>query len=186
MKTKSVDSSNLTSISTIVMIGMCTAIIAVLSQLSIPLPSGVPITLQTFAIALTGYLLGWKAGTISTLIYVLLGTLGVPVFSNFGAGPAVLFGKTGGFIFGFLLMTFLCGLGMTAKGKVRPMILILCSILGLAACHLLGILQFMFLTHMSFGASALLVSVPYLIKDNISLIFAYCISLTIRKAVFQS
>ena len=79
-----------------------TAITAALSQAAIPTPFGVPLTLQTFAVALCGYVLGIKWGLASIITYILLGVFGVPVFSGFKGGAQVLFGATGGFIFGFL------------------------------------------------------------------------------------
>ena len=60
----------------IVLTGMFAAVLAALSQVQIPMPSGVPVTLQTFAVALTGYVLGWKYGLASTAIYTLLGAIG--------------------------------------------------------------------------------------------------------------
>ena len=72
---------------TIVLTGMMAAILAVLSQISIPLPSGVPITMQTFAVALAGFTLGIWQGSASVLIYLLLGLIGVPVFAGFSGGP---------------------------------------------------------------------------------------------------
>lgn len=185
MKTSSKPSIRINSIQSITMIGMCAAIIAVLSQLSIPLPSGVPVTLQTFAVALTGYLLGWKAGAVSVLIYVLIGCIGVPVFANFKGGISMLFGKTGGFIYGFILMALLCGLAYEARKKAHASLLILLSSAGLLICHLLGTLQFMVLTDMTFTASALLVSIPYLVKDVISVICAYFVAVAIRKVIFR-
>lgn len=77
---------------------MFTAVLAVLSILQIPMPTGVPITLQTFAMALCGYVLGWQSGVAATLLYIVLGTVGVPIFAGMSAGPGVLFGYTGGFI----------------------------------------------------------------------------------------
>ena len=79
----------------IVCAGMFTAVLVILSQLAIPMPTGVPITLQTFAVALTGVVLAWKLGLASTIIYILLGTVGVPVFSEFSGGLHVLVGYTG-------------------------------------------------------------------------------------------
>ena len=76
------------STKTIVTVGMFTAVLSVLSILTIPMPTGVPVTLQTFAMALCGYVLGWKKGTSSTLIYILLGTVGVPVFAGMTGGPS--------------------------------------------------------------------------------------------------
>ena len=164
-----------------ILIGMCTAILSVLAQVSIPLPSGVPVTLQTFGVALIAYFLGTLNGTISTVIYILLGMMGVPVFTNFKGGISAILGKTGGFLIGFILMAFLCGLGQTLSSNMRnkhysnntmkliatfsPLILF--SLLGLFCCHLLGILQFKLLTHMTFTASALCVSIPFLWKDII-------------------
>ena len=80
--------------------GMFAAVIAVLSQIAIPLPSGVPVTLQTFAVALAGYTLGMKLGGLSAIVYVLIGAVGVPVFSGFKGGLGSLTGPTGGFIWG--------------------------------------------------------------------------------------
>lgn len=71
----------------IAMIGMFTAVLAVLSILQIPMPSGVPITLQTFAVALCGYCLGKKNGTLCVALYLILGFVGVPVFTE---GPQVI------------------------------------------------------------------------------------------------
>ena len=69
-----------------VQIAMFTAVVAVLSQIAIPMPSGVPVTLQTLAVALCGYVLGSKKGAVSLLVYALLGAVGAPVFANFKGG----------------------------------------------------------------------------------------------------
>ena len=76
----------------LVYIAVFTAIIAVLAQISIPMPGGVPMTLQTFAVPLAGLVLGTKRGTLSALLYVLLGTLGVPVFAGLSGGPGIVLG----------------------------------------------------------------------------------------------
>ena len=85
-------------------IALFTALIAILAQISIPLPGGVPLTLQTFAVPLAGLVLGSKRGTIATVVYVLLGAVGVPVFSNFTVGLGIVLVLTGGFIVSFPLM----------------------------------------------------------------------------------
>ena len=131
------------NVRTICMIALLTAVTSVLSIMQIPTPWGVPFTLQTAAMALSGYLLGEKYGTVSTILYVLLGTIGVPVFAGMSAGPGVLFGATGGYIFGFIFMTLLCGIGRAhmKKGAAGVVWLVVFSALGLAACHILGIIQ---------------------------------------------
>lgn len=164
----------------IFMTGMFSALLIVLSQLSIPTPTGVPITLQTFAVALTGVILGWKLGFLSTFIYILLGAVGLPVFANFKAGLQAIAGPTGGFIYGFLLMVILCGIGGTRKNMVQGIVI---GIIGLLGCHLLGINHFAFLSNISFWKSALLVSIPYLIKDVVSIAIGFVIGIKVKKTV---
>ena len=167
----------------IVCAGMFTAVLAILSQLSIPMPTGVPITLQTFAVALTGVVLSWKLGLASTIIYIFLGTVGVPVFSEFSGGLHVLVGYTGGFIWGFLILVCLSGIGILMKNKVFGILL---GIAGLAFCHLIGVLQFMLVANMSFAESFLLASAPYLIKDVISVILAFIVGAQIRTRLLKA
>ena len=157
--------------------GMFAAVIAVLSQVAIPLPSGVPVTLQTFAVALAGFTLGAKLGVVSTAVYVLIGTVGVPVFANFKGGLASLTGPTGGFIWGFIIMAFLCGLGSDNKNKVFAAVF---GTAGLLLCHLCGAAQFTAIKGGGFVQSLLIVCVPYLVKDFISLALAYPLAMIIR------
>lgn len=164
----------------IVFIGVFAAVTAVLAQVSIPTPWGIPITLQTFAVALTGYCMGKWKGTLSTFIYVLLGFIGVPVYAGLGAGPAKLFGLTGGFIWGFLFLAFACGLEDTIKKKWAA---ILFGILGLAVCHVCGLIQFALISGRTFGEAFLLATAPYLLKDVISVVAAFWLAIPIRKAM---
>ena len=93
------------------MIGVVTAVIVIMAQISIPMPLGVPMTMQTFAITLAGIILGSKKGAVASLIYVLLGAVGVPVFANFSGGYQLLVGPTGGFIISFPIMAFIIAFG---------------------------------------------------------------------------
>lgn len=169
-----------TNTKTIVLIGMFAALLAVLSQISIPMPSGVPVTLQTFAVALTGFVLGWKYGIAATGIYILIGAVGMPVFSNFSGGLGILFGKTGGFIWGFLFLAGLCGSTWRSKKKVLAAFT---SILGILVCHVLGIFQFQVIAGIGFWESALLVSLPYLLKDIVSVFLAYTAAALLVKSL---
>ena len=154
----------------IVGIGVMTAIIAVLSQITIPLPTHVPVTLQTFAVALAGYFLGWKGGAVSALVYGLLGAIGVPVFAGWSGGFSVIVGYTGGFIYGFIVMALLCGLGAKfCSDKISGKVIAI--VLGI------GAIQYAIVANISIGKSILLVSVPYLVKDVISVVAAYLISI---------
>ena len=73
-------------------------LLSVTAQISIPLPGGVPMTLQTFSIALIGFTLAENKGIKTILTYLFLGIIGLPVFSSGGAGFAAVFGLTGGFL----------------------------------------------------------------------------------------
>lgn len=100
-----------------VLIAIFAAILAVLSQLSIPLPTGVPATLQTLAVALLGFVLGGWSSAASVILYIFLGAIGLPVFAGFKGGFAALFGPTGGFIFGFIPLALLCGFATQITGR---------------------------------------------------------------------
>lgn len=168
----------------ITLIGMFTAIAAVISALPIGINIlGVPATLQTFAMAFLGFMLGKKNGTIAVAIYIVMGLAGIPVFNGFTAGPSILFGMTGGFLFGFLALSFLCGLAGETKNIVLK---ILFSVSGLIICHVIGVLQFAFIMEMNVAASAAAVSIPYLPKDVLSVFLAYGLALAIRKALRTS
>ena len=84
----------------IVFIGIFAALMAICSWISIP--TTVPFTLQTFAVFMAVGVLGGKRGTLSVLVYILLGAIGVPVFAGFAGGLGILTGSTGGYILGFL------------------------------------------------------------------------------------
>lgn len=165
---------------TLVLTGMFVAVLAALSQLSIPTPSGVPITLQTFAVALTAYVLGGKMGAAATAVYLLLGAVGVPVFAGFHSGVSVLFGMTGGFLWGFLCMAFLCGIGIEQKSRALRLAL---SVAGLALCHALGVLQYMAVMDMGVKQAFVVMSLPYLVKDAASVAAAYLAALSIHRAL---
>lgn len=155
-----------------------TALTAVCSQIAVPMPTQVALTLQTFAVALCGYVLGIKWGLASIITYILLGTVGVPLFSGFKGGPQVLFGPSGGFIFGFILFVLLCGVSLLIKNKALKLVL---GLGGLALCHILGIIQFAVVYKTDIISSFLMVSAPYLIKDVISVAAAFFLSIYIRK-----
>ncbi|MCI8387155.1 MAG: biotin transporter BioY [Clostridiales bacterium] len=181
------------AIRNIVQCGLFAAIIAVLTLITIPLPSGVPITLQTFAVALCGYSLGVKRGAVATGVYIALGAVGLPVFSGMKGGVAVLAGATGGYIYGFLGLAALCGLGafIKLKSESKPAkslniaIAILLGLAGLAVCHICGTLQFGALTGRGFVEAALVASVPYLLKDIVSVVIAYLLGSQIKRRLIK-
>lgn len=118
-------------------------IIAVSAQITIPLPFGVALTLQTFAVSLSGFSQKPENALLSVLCYLLLGVAGVPVFSGFKGGAAILFGKSGGFLFGFILLCSGCAFSKMTVIKILKFILVFS---GLLMCHLCGTVYFSFIT----------------------------------------
>ncbi len=104
----------------IVLIGMFAALLAAFSQISLPMPTGVPITIQAFGVALVGVVLGWKRALFSTIVYILLGAVGLPVFANFQGGLRVITGLTGGYILAWPVMAALCGASIPVKSASAP------------------------------------------------------------------
>lgn len=154
------------------------AIISLTSQIQIPLPSGVPLTLQTFAVALCGYVAALPYSVISIAVYILLGCVGLPVFSGFSGGVGKLLGGSGGFIFGFVFLALMCGIKFKSNKKS---IRIFFGFAGVLLCHICGILHFAIITQTNFFAAAALVSLPFLLKDFLSVILAFMLSEKINK-----
>ena len=163
--------------------GVFAAVIAVSAQIAIPMPGGVPLTLQTLAIMFAGIILGAKNGTLAVVIYVLIGLSGVPVFSGFTGGPGVVFGRTGGFILTFPILAAFAGIG-AYKNRLW---LGLWLILGVAVNFLSGTLMFGLVTGNSFPASFFMAALPFipteLVKIGIAVAFGRSVSLLLRPAV---
>lgn len=145
------------------------AILAVVSQIAIPLPGGVPLTLQIFGVALCGACLGPLRGAGATVVFLFMGAVGLPVFSGFVGGVSALFSYTGGFLLGFPVLAAACGLAADVEKKAGGILL---ALLGLTVCHLLGVAQYSVVGNASLGAATLTVSVPYLAKDVFLTLFA--------------
>ena len=167
----------------IVFIGLFAALIAVCSQIQIPGP--VPFTLQTFAVFLTAGLLGGKRGTVSVLVYILLGAVGLPVFAGFKGGPTILVGLTGGYILGFVLsMVIFVLFEILLKDKAKKMIpLGISMVLGLIVCYAFGTAWFMVVytntkEPIGFLAALSLCVFPFIIPDIIKI--ALALTLTSR------
>ena len=152
-------------------VALFVAIISVLAQISIPTPI-MPLTLQIFAVALCGFVLNKKYSVITVIVYLLLGTVGVPVFANLKGGFYILISYTGGFLWGFIPFVFLCSV---SKGKSA----IPLSILGLILCYILGITQYYIISQ----TSVWYIFLPPLLKDIILVIAAYFVATRVNKII---
>ncbi|WYM80159.1 biotin transporter BioY [Methanolobus sp. ZRKC2] len=116
------------------------ALIAMGAYAKIPIPfSPVPITLQVFFVLLAGAMLGARWGTLSVIVYMLLGVVGLPVFSGGSSGLGVLFGPTGGYLIGFVIAAFLIGTLSEKKGTSNIPLNAIFMLAGLCVIYLLGV-----------------------------------------------
>ncbi|MBO5622289.1 MAG: biotin transporter BioY [Butyrivibrio sp.] len=169
----------------LVYIAIGAALIAICSWISIP--TAVPFTLQTFAVFFVLLLLGGERGTIATLVYILLGAIGVPVFAGFSGGIGVLFGSTGGYIIGFLFVGFIYML-FTKFFKKNLVIKIVALVLGLTVCYAFGTVWFMHVYMQSNGEIGLLAVLgwcvfPFIIPDLLKMALAVVISKRIEPVI---
>ena len=150
------------------------ALITICSWISIP--TAVPFTLQTFAVFLVLLLLGGKRGTIATLIYVLLGAVGAPVFAGFSAGAGVLLGSTGGYIMGFLFIGLIYIL-FERRSKNNIAVKMAALVLGLIVCYAFGTAWFMHVYTTNTGEVGLLTVLgwcvfPFIVPDLVKMALA--------------
>lgn len=133
-------SSSHTHVRDLVFSALGAVLIAICSWISIPAPSGISFTLQTMGVALVCALLGGRRGTISVIIYLLLGLVGVPVFAGFSGGPGAFANVAGGYLVGFLF-TALVMWGFEKLSK-KWWVLLISMIVGLFACYAFGSVWF--------------------------------------------
>lgn len=112
------------------------ALTAVFSQIAIPIEP-VPVNLALFSVFVAGGLLGAAKGSISQAVYILLGAVGAPVFSNLHGGFQVLIGPTGGYIAGYVVAALAAGIVAERFGRKTIPVIIGC-VIGLAACYTIG------------------------------------------------
>lgn len=159
------------------------ALLCVCAWVCVPVGSTV-ITMQTFGIFLTLSVLGGKRGSIAVALYLLLGIVGLPVFSGFRGGLGALMDATGGYIAGFLVAALIYW-PVTALGRDKELFRLLGMVLGLLCCYLLGTLWFRYGYlpggNLSWGAILLQCVVPYLLPDAAKLILAWLLGRRLRR-----
>lgn len=168
-----------------VYIAMFAVIMAICSWISIP--ATVPFTLQTFGVFLAVGVLGGKRGSLSVLIYLLLGAIGVPVFAGFSGGLTAILGSTGGYIVGFLFSALVMWVMEALLGK-KTWVLALSMVVGLLVCYAFGTAWFMVVYAKNSGAIGLMTALgwcvfPYIIPDVIKIILALAICKRLAKAI---
>lgn len=159
----------------LVLIPLFAVIISVCAWICIP--SAVPFTMQTFGVFFTLVYLGGKSGTLSILLYILLGALGIPIFSGGSGGVGILLGANGGFIFGMLAVgiVFWVFEKFAKNLKHRDVISLF---VGLLCCYFCGALQFYIFwaskgDSVTFFQLLAICFLPYLLPDLIKIYLAF-------------
>lgn len=160
------------------------ALTAIGAYIMIPLPP-VPITMQTLFVMLAGTLLGGYLGALSQVVYILLGVIGLPVFTGGKAGIGVLFGPTGGYLIGFVVGAFIIG-KLTSLRRNPGLLWLTGSITaGIAVLYALGIVQLMIVAKLDFIKALWVGLLPPLPGDVIKIIFAAFVCRKIRPRIFN-
>lgn len=168
-----------------VYIALFACLMAICAWISIP--GQIPFTLQTMGVFLAVGLLGGKRGTVAVLVYILMGAVGLPVFSGFAGGLGKLLGMTGGYIVGFLVSALLMW-AMEALFGSKKWVLPLSMVVGLIACYAFGTAWFMVVYTSSQGAITLgavlgMCVIPYIIPDAVKIAVALLLTKALKRFV---
>lgn len=159
-------------------IAMGAALIAVLSQISIPI-GPVPFTLQTLAIGLLASLYPLKETIASICFYLLVGAIGLPVFAGFSGGFAALVSPTAGFLWGFLAYGAITAILVNHKEKA--IWIFLANLLGDSACFLLGAFVFRIISQATWADTLTWTTIPFLLPDLAKITLVTIIRPTLKK-----
>ena len=168
-----------------VYIALFACLMAICSWISIP--GQIPFTLQTMGVFLAIGLLGGKRGTLALLVYILMGAVGLPVFSGFTGGIGRLLGMTGGYIVGFLASALVMWAMEALLGK-KKWVLAVSMVVGLLVCYAFGTAWFIVVYTGSKGAITLgavlgMCVIPYLIPDAVKIAVALVLTGILKRFV---
>ena len=170
----------------IVFTALFAALTAACAFISIPVPgTPIPIVLQNMMVVLCGMILGPFLGTVSTVVFILCGLLGLPVFNGGTGGFAKLMSPTGGFIIGYAISSLTAGLILgkpRQDGKKHAVRTVLAALLGFAVMYFPGVLHFMHSMDKTFQETLALCVIPYLPGDLIKTVVCIMISFPLRRS----
>lgn len=162
----------------LVLTALMAAILCIVGPVTVPVGI-VPVTTIIVVLYLIVYILGTWRAALSCLIYLGIGMIGLPVFSGYSAGPAILLGPTGGYLIGYLLLIVCSGLFIE---RFRNRLLhLLGMLLGLLGCYLFGTLWLMFQADLTFLQALLTGVVPFLLFDLIKVAVAFLLGPVFRR-----
>ena len=162
-------------------IGLMSAIMCILSPITIPLSGGVGVTLGIFVIMFMTYVMGMGRTLICYGIYLLLGIVGLPVFAGFQGGVGAILGPTGGFLVGYVAV--IVSVGLMLKIKEKRLFLVIGSVIGLLLCYILGCLWYMRIMDVNFVGALWMCVIPFVAFDGIKVAMVCVIGPPCKKRV---
>ncbi len=188
-----VNSSN--KLRQMVLVAVMAAAICVVAPFTVPLPfTAIPITFANLMIYIAVFALGWKRGTLSCIIYLMIGMIGVPVFSGFSGGFGKFAGPTGGYIIGYVLQALAAGIIVDAvwnsslKRPLKAALYMLALLLGQIICYIFGTAWYMIQQELTFTVAATVSAlsacvIPFIPGDVIKIIIAIIIGTPLRSTL---
>ena len=167
------------------LIAVMAALICVAGPLTIP-AGPIPLSLATFAVYMAGSVLGKKKGTIAVALYLIIGVIGVPVFSGFSGGFQKLAGVTGGYLVGYLPCAYLAGVGGEQREKTGWWFYVLMMVIGTILLYTVGTAVFMLHTGNALGAALSLCVIPFLPGDAVKIAATAFLTVPVRRAIHHS
>ena len=162
------------------------AVTAVAAQIAIPLQP-VPFTLQVLAVVLCGLLLGPRLGALAQVVYVLVGAVGVPVFSNFTGGLGHLLGPTGGYLISYPIAAAVAGLAANSVAtapRIRALLTgFLWGCVGLAVIYAVGTTWLAVVSHLTPAQAIAAGLAPYIAFDLIKVALATLVAVAAAPAI---
>jgi len=164
-----------------VQIALFTSVLCVVAPFSLPL-GPIPLSLATLAVYLAAGVLDWKYSAVSVALYIMLGAIGLPVFTNFEGGIHKIAGVTGGFIIGYIPCALAIGLAARAFGEKRWSY-VAGMVVGTVLLYTCGTVWFMFQTGNSVAVSLTLCVTPFLVGDTVKIIVSCIAAPKLRDAL---
>lgn len=167
-------------------ISLCVALLCVASYVVFPIPfSPIVLSLHTIMVNLIGLVLKPKQAALTVFLYLLMGLIGLPVFSMGASGPGKLFGPTGGYYFGFFFAVIAISLLKGRRIQLTRYILVTMFV-GVPIQHVCAVLMMCMHNGFQLQAALLTISMPFLLGDNVKCVMASVVGVALNRALPQN
>lgn len=160
------------------------ALMCVVGPLSVPI-GPIPVSFTTFVIYLAAWLMEGQAAAVSCCVYLLIGVVGLPVFSGYSGGPGKLLGPTGGYLIGFIFMAMICS-AVTRRANYHAALSMAGMAAATAVAYGFGTVWFMVQAKVALGYSLMTCVVPFIPGDLVKIAVAGALGMTVRRGLMRS